>query len=148
MQRLSFVCRTPAVVLLCLAAALNLAGCARKNPEIPKVSVDRMQSIYTTYTRATEALGRGPKDLEEFKKFLPADQNIDDLLTSPHDGKPYKLVWNVNPRTPPKSMPPPLMAYEQEGKDGLYDIVTTMGVLRCNAEDLKKFIANTPGAGQ
>ena len=144
MQRLSFVGRISWLALLCPAVALPFLGCEWKNPEIPQPTVDRMQTIYATYNKAAEALGRGPKNLEEFKKYLPPNQNLDELLTSPHDGKPYKLVWNVNPRTPPQSAFPPVIAYEQDGKDGMFDVVTTMGVVRCNGEDLKNFIGNTP----
>lgn len=144
MQRLSYVGRISWWAPLYLAVALTLAGCERKNPEIPKPTVDRLQTIYETYNKAAEALGRGPKDLAEFKKYLPPDQNLDDLLTSPHDGKPYKLVWNVNPRSPPQSAFPPAVAYEQTGKDGMFDVVTTMGVVRCNGDELKDFLANTP----
>ena len=39
-----------------------------------------------------------------------------------------------------------LIAYEQEGKDGEFDVITTMGVVRCKEDELKKFIAATPGA--
>ena len=126
-----------------------LAGCfTKKNPEIPKASVDHLQTIYQSYNKAAETLKRGPKDLDEFKKFLPPGTNADEILISPHDGKPYKLVWGVNPRTPPRGPFPPVMAYEQEGKDGEFDAITTMGVVRCKQDELKKFIAATPGAGQ
>lgn len=137
------------VSVACAGSLLLAGGCSvKKNPEIPKSSADNLQTIYQTYNKAAEQLNRGPKDLAEFKKFLPPGTSADEILTSPHDGKPYKLVWNVNPRTPPKEMYAILIAYEQEGKDGEFDIVTTMGILRCKQDELKKFIAATPGAGQ
>jgi hypothetical protein len=98
-----------------IVALIPLSGCTTKKPAIPPETVNRMQTIYQAYNDAADKLGRGPKDLEELKKFLPSGQDLDELLKSPHDGKPYKLVFNVNPRTPPKSMFPPALAYEQEG---------------------------------
>lgn len=129
----------------CLVHLAIFLGCEKKNPEIPKPALDRMQTIYSTYLKVTDSLGRPPKDAEEFKRGLPSNVDAQDLLTSPHDGKPYVLVFNVNPRVPPSGMWPPLMAYEQEGSGGMFDAVTTMGVVRCTAEDLQKMKAATPG---
>lgn len=134
------------LILLVLAAAAMLTGCEKKNPEIPKPSLDRMQTIYTTYLKVTDSLNRPPKDLDEFKRGLPSNVDATDLLTSPHDGKPYKFVWGINPRVPPSSGFPQVFCYEEEGSGGMFDAVTVMGVVRCTAEDLAKFKAATPGA--
>gem|GEM_PF-4419553 len=130
----------------CLAHLAIFLGCEKKNPEIPKPALDRMQTIYATFLKVTDSLGRPPKDADEFKRALPSNVDANDLLTSPHDGKPYVLIFNVNPRVPPMSAMPPLLAYEQEGSGGMFDAVTTMGVVRCTAEDLQKMKAVTPGA--
>jgi hypothetical protein len=134
------------LLAVCLVHLAVFLGCEKKNPEIPKPSLDRMQTIYATYVKVTDSLKRPPKDLDEFKRGLPSNVDAKDLLTSPHDGKPYVLVFNINPQAPPQSALPPLLAYEQEGSGGMFDVVTTMGVVRCTAEDLQKMKAATPGA--
>ena len=129
----------------CLVHLAIFRGCEKKNPEIPKASLDRMHTIYETYVKVTDSLKRPPKDLDEFKRGLPSNVDAKDLLTSPHDGKPYVLVFNINPLVPPPTPMPPLLAYEQEGSGGMYDAVTTMGVIRCSAEELQKYKTATPG---
>lgn len=135
-----------ALLAACLVHLAVFLGCEKKNPEIPKPSLDRMQTIYSTYLKATDTLGRPPKDIDEFKRALPSTVDATDLLTSPHDNKPYVMIFGVNPRVPPSGMWPPLLCYEQEGSGGMFDAVTVMGVVRCPAEDLQKMKAATPGA--
>ena len=134
-----------ALLAACLVHLTMFLGCEKKNPAIPKPELDRMQTIYATFLKVTDSLGRAPKDIEEFKRAIPSNVNATELLTSPHDNKPYVLVFNVNPRVPPNGPIPPLLAFEQEGSGGMFDVITTMGVIRCPAEDLKKMKAATPG---
>jgi hypothetical protein len=109
-------------------------------------ALDRLSILGEAYLQATQKLDRGPRSLEELKPQVAPPHELADLLTSPHDGKPYVIVWNIDPRQPPATEVPPLIAYEQAGKDGQYDVLTTMGIVRINRQELDKHIAATPGA--
>ncbi|QDU30803.1 hypothetical protein ETAA8_59520 [Anatilimnocola aggregata] len=134
---------------LLVAGILTLAlGCERTLPPIPEATIDRLDTISWAYLKAAESLNRGPKDMAELQKFLPPDQAVDELLKSPHDGQPLILVWNIDPRQPPETEIPPVMAYEQQGVNGEFDVLTTMGIMRVNQQELNKHLAATPGVRQ
>ncbi|WP_425615533.1 hypothetical protein NA78x_005455 [Anatilimnocola sp. NA78] len=130
--------------VICIALALG-AGCARSLPPVPEATTGRLYALGDAYLKAAQSLDRGPKHMAELKKFFPQDQPADELLKSPHDGKPFVVVWNIDPRRPPASELPPLIAYEQEGVDGQFDALTTMGVMRIDRAELDKYLAITPG---
>ena len=115
-------------------------------PAIDQPALDRLAILGEAYLQATQKLDRGPKGLDELKPHVAPPHQLDDLLISPHDGKPYVLVWNIDPRQPPLPETPPLIAYEQAGSNGRYDILTTMGIVRIDRKELDKYIAATPGA--
>jgi hypothetical protein len=121
-------------------------GCAKTAPAIDQPALDRLAVLGEAYLHATQKLDRGPKSVDELKPHIAPPHQLEELLTSPHDGKPYVMVWNIDPRQPPLTEMPPLIAYEQVGRNGRYDILTTMGVVRIDRQELDKYLAATPGA--
>ncbi|MGE3809495.1 MAG: hypothetical protein AB7K24_32930 [Gemmataceae bacterium] len=78
-----------------------------------------LSQIGAAYIDAVTELGRPPARLEDLRPFLDKKGNADELLVSPGDGKPFVIVWNVDPRTlGPKGDKLPVLVYEQEGRDG------------------------------
>jgi hypothetical protein len=99
-----------------LRIVLALTGCSDK----PEVTVlpqgeKNLRIIARVYTKAAQSLGRSPNNVEELKPFLKDYGNPDELLVSPNDGKPYVIVPGVNLK---KALGWPVLAYEQEGKNG------------------------------
>lgn len=135
---------SPSVVLALYAGIL--LGCARSAPRMDQPAIDRLSILGEAYLQATQRLNRGPRNLDELKAQIAPPHELTDLLTSPHDGQLYVIVWNIDPRKPPVTEIPPLIAYEQAGRDGKYDVLTTMGIVRINRQELDKYIAATPGA--
>lgn len=127
---------------------LAIVGCGTPPPAIPQSTTDNLYTLYEAFDKASTTLKRGPKDLDELKKFLPPDKNVDELLISPHDGQPYVLVWGISTRQLYASELPPLLVYEKIGKDGKYNVLTTMSTQQITEEELKAFLAATPGAGK
>jgi hypothetical protein len=132
-------------VLLILCAS-GLLGCGRTGPAIDKPAIERLSLLGEAYLQATQKHNRGPKNSDELKACVAPPHQLEELLVSPHDGKPYVIVWNIDPRQPPATEIPPLIAYEQEGRGGQHDALTTMGIVRINRQELDKYIAATPGA--
>jgi len=134
------------VTTILIALSLGfVTACNRTLPAIPDSTLDRLYILSDAYLAAANALDRAPKNMRELAKYLPPDQSATDLLNSPNDGKPYVLVWHIDPRQPPETEIPPLLAYEQEGLNGTYCVLTTMGVAQLDSQEFEKHLAITPG---
>lgn len=93
-----------------------IAGCAAKPVSIdPPKGIQNLSRIATAYIDAEGRLGRPPKDVEELKPLLKDLGNPDEMLSSPNDGLPYTILWNVSVKNSRRN---PILAYEQKGKDG------------------------------
>jgi hypothetical protein len=108
-----------------------LGGCNSGPNVIPlSGSEKRLVSIVRAYKDAYDKLGRGTKNDEELKPHLRAYGNPEELLVSPDDGKPYVVVWGVNPAgggtTDYRGMWS-ILAYERKGKGGKRAVVDTRG---------------------
>jgi hypothetical protein len=123
-----------------------VVGCARTEAPMDQPAIDRLSLLGEAYLQTTQKLNRGPRNIDELRQHVPSPHQLANLLTSPHDGQPYVIVWNIDPRQPPLTETPPLLAYEKDGKDGQYDVLTTMGVVRISRQELAKHLASTPGA--
>jgi hypothetical protein len=120
--------------LLCAA----LAGCARATlPVVKQQDTSNLTTISLAYNRATDKLGRPPKDLDELKPHLKELGDPDAILRSPHDGQPYVILFGRNIRKV-DVMPPPIIAYEQQGANGSRYVLTAMGVQPMSDEEFKK----------
>ena len=120
--------KTPRISALCVLVCLSLAGCSRTTlPAVKLQETGNLTTIGLAYNRATDKLGRPPKDLEELKPHLKDLGDPDAILRSPHDGLPYVILFGRDIRKV-NEMPPPIIAYEQQGANGMRYVLTTMGI--------------------
>ena len=114
--------RRTSVPLFILCVAL-LAGCARSEvvTELPPEQ-QNLRTIVMSYQQALADLSRSPKDLDELRPYVAEFGDADTILTSPNDGKPYVIVWNFDAMKLRRGQMP-IVAYEQEGRDGQHKAV-------------------------
>jgi hypothetical protein len=138
-------------VMSVLMVTLGIIGCERrevvnKGPE----GVCNLLSLAKAYTR-TAAGVRTPRSIED---IMPALKTIGDpqgLLRSPRDGKPYVIVWGVDIRSPVlrrngmSGSDAPIIAYEQEGRDGKRQAVNlTLRGQEYSAEEVAQLKLTVP----
>ncbi len=119
---------------LFLVAAMN--GCVSSPPE-PHEESEPLLQLLTAYIESSQSLKRPPKSEGELRKFLPDD--ADGLFISPRDGKPYVLKYGINmndPQLDPTN--PPMIAWEQDGKNGVRHAISVMGLMQLDAEQFAK----------
>jgi hypothetical protein len=118
----------PAAVL---SAVCVLAGGCAEGEQVERQS--NLQAIAAYYSQfLAHHRGQSPANEEEFKKFIQAKGgealaykglSVDELLISSRDGKPFVVKYRGD-----KSWPlPELVAYEQEGDDGIRHGATSVG---------------------
>jgi len=107
---------------------------------------DNLSKIQRAYDLAVKSLGRPPARVEELRPFLKDAGDPDQILRSPRDGQPYVVLCGVDFRKLRiDSIPPPIMAYEDTGKDGKRYVLTVMGVMpMSNAEFAKAKLPKKP----
>jgi hypothetical protein len=106
-----------------------LPGCGRQGAEVRPVQnkLGWLGSMYGMYV--AENQGRTPRKLDDFKKYIEkrttAEQlsrlgvsSVEELFTSPRDGKPFQLIAyeTLPPREADKDAP--IVLYETQGADG------------------------------
>jgi hypothetical protein len=102
---------------------VGVAGCGSVDPKVVPLTKpeQHLTWIAMAYREAYDRLGHGPRSAEELKPFLKEFGDPDELLTSPNDGKPYVVVWDVNPNqggpTAYQGMWQ-IIAYEKTGSNG------------------------------
>src|SRR5262249_37545185 len=95
------------------------------------------------YHQATKQLGRPPQNAEKLKPFLKQYGDPETILHPPQDGLPYVILWGRNIRTTTiKTMPPPIIAYEQQGVGGTRYVLTVMGIMPMTDEEFQKVNLN------
>ncbi len=101
------------------------AGCDQSVEE-PSAEEVPLMHVLQAYMEATHELQRPPHSEDELKRFLPEG---DRWLSSPRDGKRFVIRWNVSVHDPDLDPAnPPLIAYEQQGKNGTRQAVNVMGL--------------------
>jgi hypothetical protein len=104
---------------------------------------ENLSKIGAAYDQATERLGHPPKGPEQLQPFLKQYGDPETILRSPHDGLPYVILWGKNIRnTPIDTMPPPILAYEQQGVNGKRYVLTAMGIMPMTDEEFEKVNLN------
>jgi hypothetical protein len=122
----------------CFLACCWGAGCGPGKPvEVSSpASYQNLKSISLAYFDATAKLGRPPGNLNDLMPFLKKQGDPAVLLRSPDDGKDYTILWGVDVRA---AKPPyPVLAYEQEGKDGKRFVLEGRNVARVTNDEFKK----------
>ncbi len=116
-------------LLLAMGLIAAILGCGRPTGEIAPVqsNLGWLGSKYGMFVSAHR--GRPPKNIDEFEQFVEKKtttaeldrlkvKSTDELLVSPRDGKPFKIV--TYSKLPPfvGGQPPPVVFYEEVGQDG------------------------------
>ena len=113
-----------------LAIAVLSSGCADGEQTEQQPNLRAIAAYYSQFL--AHHRGQLPANEEEFKKFIQAKGGealsfkgltIDELFTSSRDGKPFVVRYRDV-----KSWPlPEVVAYEQEGDDGMRHGATSVG---------------------
>lgn len=120
--------------ILTLTAGCRPAVVANKGPE----GVGNLSYLAMAYSQYATQRGQPPRNIGDITPSLKKFGDPEELLRSPRDGKPYTIVWGVNRRQKPGTGgSPPVIAYEQEGKNGLRQVVDlSLRVRECSAEEI------------
>ncbi len=125
-------------ILACLAAA----GCGSSGDvSVHQVtgSYQNLMAIGRAYFQATNRLDRPPLRTDDLMPELKKQGDPAILLRSPDDGQDYKILWGVDGR---KIRGPasdyPVIAYEQQGKDGKRYVLQFRQVAHLTDEEFKK----------
>ena len=122
------------VALACLAAS----GCGSQSKSLPREQ-SGLKKIAVLYGRfLSQHRGQPPANEAEFKKFVhalpPGDlesfgvDDSDRIFISSRDEKPYIIIYGP-PKGPPGPGGSPVIAYEQEGKDGKRWVASDLGAI-------------------
>jgi hypothetical protein len=132
-----------------LVACLGAVGCGGSGTPVlneASASYENLQIIGQAYYKASASLGRPPQKLDDLLPFLPK-KGHEKNLRSPDDGQEYKILWGVDIRAAhPAGGQPPVLAYEQRGKNGKRYVLVGRRVTQIPDEDFKK--ANFPPGHQ
>jgi hypothetical protein len=122
-------CRNSSTVALLLMLLVAFASCRGQTGPVAQeqTNLGWLGSAYGMFIGAHR--GRTPKNVDEFRKFVEKRMSPEeltrlkvakagDLFVSPRDGKPFQMVAYA--KLPPLAAgePPPIVFYEQVGKDG------------------------------
>ncbi len=122
---------------LVLPAVLGCSGPSRKAREITESNLKPLAILYGQFL--SQHRGQPPKNEAEFRGFvkslnpaqlaaMTANREVDSLFISPRDQKPYVVVYG-KAKGPAGPGGAPVIAYEQEGKDGRRFVASTMGAI-------------------
>jgi hypothetical protein len=132
--------------VLGLLAALGGCGCGSKNVPEQAPGPFQLRSIALAYIRATEDLGRPPRNQDEVIPFLKIREdpgktpNAADLFRSPRDGAEFVILWGLDYRDYNTSGNPsrlPVLAYEKHGQDGKRLVLRYRDVMLVTDEELE-----------
>lgn len=128
-----------------LLISLLISGCQSGGGEISpaQTKLAWLGSMYGMYI--SQNGGQTPKSMDEFRKFIEKKAtaerlqrlgvaNMDELLTSSRDGKPFVLVTHTK-LPPPGSGQPVIVLYEETGEGGQHAISYLGGITDTVDED-------------
>jgi hypothetical protein len=129
----------------CLLLSLGGAGCGG-TPEPIKQEADgsyqHLKIIGSAYLRASADLGRPPENAKEILPYIhyKGEGGAEAVLRSPNDGLEYKILWSVSrdDMEPRASGRFPVLAYEQQGRDGWRYVLCVKNIEPMTDEQLKK----------
>ncbi len=118
-----------------------LGGCSGGGGQVQPADMANIKKIASAYLKATDKLGRPPKEKKELVPYLKDEGDLEALFQSPNDGQPFVIIWGTNPRAG-LDVSPGVIAYEKVGRGGKRFVFTAMGVMQMADEDFAK--ANFP----
>ncbi len=122
--------------------ALPLVGCSSGPVQVEgDTGGANLGKVGIAYLRATEQLGRPPRNLDELKPVLQREfGDADGLLRSPNDGQPYVVIWGVDiTRAVPGVTAPVVVAYERQGVGGKRYVLTVgVGIRSLTDQDFAR----------
>jgi len=105
-----------------------VAGCSNAENEATLRQSSNMRSLAIAYGQFTsQNRGRPPRNEEQLRKFIESQPgfvnpdesaSIDEIFISSRDGKPYVVRYGKSAH---------IVAYEQEGVDGMRMVATQVG---------------------
>ncbi len=142
MYRLRFLAGVAGLFAACLVGA----GCGSSEPATKEAdtSYQHLLVIRAAYMRAVNDLGRGPENTKELLGYVKytGDGGPQAALRSPNDGLDYKIVFGVSREDmqPDADNHYPILAYEQQGKDGQRYVLAVKDITTMTDEQLKKAV--------
>lgn len=126
------------ITLALLGAACGCGGRGRSNHEQEASPLKPLVKFYGDFVN--QHAGRPPGGEAEFKVFLKESKNaerlkvefkitdIDKLLISPRDNKPYVIFYGAMSKSPGPGGAP-VVAYEKEGSGGKRFVASALGAV-------------------
>ena len=120
--------RTVSTIMLLIGALV--AGCADGEQYEQQSNLRAIAAYYSQYLAHNR--GQLPANEEDFKNFIKAKGgealahkglSVDDLFISSQDGKPFVVKYRSDKSWPLSDV----VAYEQEGRDGIRHVATSVG---------------------
>ena len=135
-------CRLHVVAAACLVL---LTGCGAKEIRAEKAidpAAQQLLAIGTAYRQFTYDQGRPPGGPDDLRKKLPSEGT----LVSPRDGKPFKVFWGIDLRSPQTwAVRRPVLAHESIGVNGSRYTLTTMVNVELLSEQALRDSSFPPG---
>jgi hypothetical protein len=125
---------------LMLVGVVGLAGCGQGGNRERNPTQERLFQIGQAYLKSCHALGRGPSDFSEIKDHVEGDLP-GDFLVSPHDGKPFVILWGVDVTQLRYTRKNAfyVLAYEKTGvNDTRYVLRYPIGLVQMTDEELRE----------
>jgi len=128
------------------ACLVLLTGCGAKEIRAEKAidpAAQQLLAIGTAYRQFTYDQGRPPGGPDDLRKKLPSDGT----LVSPRDGKPFKVFWGIDLRSPQTwaAVRRPVLAHESIGVNGSRYTLTAMVNVELLSEQALRDSSFPPG---
>ena len=117
-----------AVVVAMTAATAGCSNGPSKPAPLGGSNLSRLAMLYTLYMQNNKAPLTNEQELITYAKSLKPEglkslgvdvAQVEQYLTSPRDGKPYRIIFKVQGGEPAN---PPVVAYEQAGVNGKREV--------------------------
>jgi hypothetical protein len=129
-------------LVACLGVALVcgwLVGCGGSQKQSLEQESSHLKPLSLMYGQfMARNRGRRPANEEQFKQFVQSQgkeflsrfnlESVDALFVSTRDNKPFVIIYG-QPKGPPGPGGAPVIAYEQEGKDGMRHVASDLGAV-------------------
>jgi hypothetical protein len=118
--------QSAAALVVVMGIGLFASGCTSspvQTKDLPSKEYQQLMAIGEAYVQAIKKLKRGPRDLAEFKSFLLARPDGNELVAAISSGE-YVVIWgltlkNLEAQTMPDGKSAyPIMAYQARSENG------------------------------